>query len=462
MFRGDTIGLNTLGGGAGAVAIANGGVAGVEIYNMASSNTIGGAGSAGNLISGNTRDGIAIYGALTTANAVAGDTIGLNMAGGGAGTAAIPNGGAAGVEVFRGASSNTIGGTGNLGDVISGNTGDGVQLHDQYTTGNTVLGDMIGTDATGSNALPNGGNGVTIASGAASNTIGGTESGEGDLISGNTGDGVDVSGTGTSQNNVEGNRIGTNVSGTVALSNVIGVNVFSSATNNTIGGTEAGAGNLISGNSTDGVDVSGAGSSQNDVEGNFIGTDASGTLALGNMNGVQVFNAASGNTIGGTEAGAGNEISGNGGTGVAISGANTSQNNVEGNIIGVVALGNGVGVQVFGGATGNTIGGTEAGAPNVISGNANDGVDIYGAGTSQNSVEGNDIGTDASGSVADSNLNGVQISSGASGNTIGGAEAALATSSRAIRATVLPSTRARARTRLRGTRSVRMSPGPWR
>jgi uncharacterized repeat protein (TIGR01451 family) len=120
----------------------------------------------------------------------------------------------------------------------------------------------------------------------------------------------------TTGNLVEGNYIGTNPAGTAALGHLRDGVLINRSANNTIGGTISGAGNLLSGNSF-GVAISGdpqspGKTSGNRVEGNFIGTDADGTANLGNGDsGVDVF-SASNNTIGGTEPGAGNIITFNG------------------------------------------------------------------------------------------------------------------------------------------------------
>ena len=109
------------------------------------------------------------------------------------------------------------------------------------------------------------------------------------------------------------------------------------------------------------------------------------------------------NTIGAANAGFGNLISGNTAVGVQISGANATGNLVAGNLIGTdstgtVALANGTGVQIDTGAPGNTIGGTAAGTRNVISGNQANGVEIDRS--SRNVVTGNFIGINAAGSSA--------------------------------------------------------------
>ena len=103
-----------------------------------------------------------------------------------------------GVGIYGGSSNNTIGGSvSGTGDVISGNCSNGLYITDSGTNGNVVEGDFIGTDYTGSIALPNSSNGVVIQNGAADNTIGGTTGTAGDVISGNDWEGVHIVGTGT-------------------------------------------------------------------------------------------------------------------------------------------------------------------------------------------------------------------------------------------------------------------------
>src|SRR5262249_43563465 len=115
---------------------------------------------------------------------------------------------------------------------------------------------------------------------------------------------------------VEGNYIGTDVTGTQPLGNkALGVVIGAIASNNTVGGTVAGAGNLISANGIHGVYIDGSnnvGTTANVVQGNFIGTDVSGALALGNAEDGVYIRDATNNTVGGTTAGAGNVIASNG------------------------------------------------------------------------------------------------------------------------------------------------------
>lgn len=153
----------------------------------------------------------------------------------------------------------------------------------------------------------------------------------------------------------------------------------------------------------------------NYVAGNKIGTDSSGENLLRNLGvGVAIGGGSSLNTV------VDNVISGNGADGLDIFNSGTSGNVATGNLIGVgsdgtTPLGNsGEGVAIFDGATSNTIGGPVFGEGNVISGNAADGLMISGAGTSFNSVDGNLIGTDESGENAIANQdNGVEIVLGA-------------------------------------------------
>jgi CSLREA domain-containing protein len=408
----------------GAAALPNGD--GIWIGAGASDTLIGGVDEgAGNLISGNGGDGVSINDSGTTGTVVQGNLIGMDASG----TYALPNG-ADGVRITGGASDTLIGGREDgARNVISGNTYIGVSIWDPGTSDNIIQGNFIGTDASGTAALQNGAEGVAIYSGASKTLIGGTEDGTRNIISSNGSDGVHIADPGTSENNLLGNFIGTDVTGMVALGNSgPGVNVEGGASGNLIGGTGANTGNLISGNRDSGVRIANAGTEGNKVQGNLIGTDINGTGPLGNgYIGIQVTDGAADNLIGGTEDGARNVISDNNESGVTIRGA--TGNEVQGNFIGTdikgtSPLGNrDVGIWVLGGATDNEIGGTEDGARNVISGNNFAGVAIAGNGTTGNTVQGNYIGTDRDGSVALANVIGVLIVGDATGNLIGGIEA---------------------------------------
>ena len=284
-----------------------------------------------------------------------------------------------------------------------------------------VAGCYIGTNFRAGSAIPNGA-GVRIQDGSQNNVIGGTTPDAANVISGNTTQGVVITGADTSNNKVQGNFIGTNHGATAALGNGTGVLITANATANTVGGSNlagAVARNIISGNRANGVTIT---ATDNKVQGNYIGTDATGAKRLPNGgNGVTLGNGGSSNMVGGASPTLRNVISGNL-NGVEIRNGATL-NLVQGNFIGTRANGNlalpnsGAGVFIMGGN--NTIGGTSSGARNVISGNAMAGVNIN-SGASGNIVAGNYIGIDKSGALRLGNRNEGVIIDGAPGNTIGG------------------------------------------
>ena len=222
--------------------------------------------------------------------------------------------------------------------MISSNLGNGVLIQGAGTTGNTVLGNLIGVDQDGLVDLGNGGNGVTINQSASGNTIGGTAPFEGNVISGNAKNGVNINGAGTSGNTVVGNIIGADATGTVDLGNTLsGIQIAGGATGNAIGGTTADALNLISGNNKHGIALTGTGTTGNTIIGNSIGTNLAGTSGLANgRDGVNIVSGAKGNTIGGAAAGEGNTISGNGRAGIVVQ---VGQTVIQGNNIGTAADG---------------------------------------------------------------------------------------------------------------------------
>ena len=181
-----------------------------------------------------------------------------------------------------------------------------------------VQGNKLGTDPTGTASVPNYFAGVEIEN-STLNTIGGGVAGAGNLISGNTLLGVALRNNCT-QSFVQRNLIGTDVTGMAALANgTTGVNVIDSP-NNRIGGIQSSEGNVISGNLNNGISLT-KGSSllgSNLVEGNYIGTSIGGATALGNgRSGVEISTTF--NMVGGVwGSGRGNVISGNGFSGVGI------------------------------------------------------------------------------------------------------------------------------------------------
>ena len=276
----------------------------------------------------------------------------------------------------------------------------------QTNGGNTIAGNFIGTDATGTVAFKNL-VGIHLNRDSPNNTIGGSNPGDRNLISGNNDSGIDGRG-GWSGLVIEGNLIGTDITGTTALGNFQGVNLEVLSTdvtsNVTLGGTTAGARNLISGNGN-GVTING-GPVGALIQGNFMGTDVTGTTKLGNYGVALVLQLGHDNTVGGTVAGAGNVLAGSGGVGFDIS---SSDNNlIQGNFVGTDVTGT-INLGNFGGGMGgsgndNTIGGTAAHAGNTVAFNAigyyapQGGVYIGGTG---NSILGNSIfGNNGQGIIA--------------------------------------------------------------
>ena len=431
---------NYIGLSYGGTRIANG-ADGVLLNDAGPSNVVGGLGQ-GNFISGNNQAGVEITGSpdTTTGTEVVGNLIGTNPAG----TTAVGNG-SYGVLVY-GSSANTIGGaTGSPGtgpgNVISGNSQAGIQIFNPGGTqaiNNVVLGNLVGTDAKGKAGLGNGSDGIEIEN-ASDNTIGGVSTADCNMISGNAGNGVLIvqfPNLSASNNHILGNVIGANAADTTGLRNLgSGVELIDGSAN-FVGGASEGAtlldtevpsgggqggqpGNLISGNGQWGVmiQLTGAsvGQAQSVIQGNVIGLDASHTGAVGNgQGGVFVDNVTSqplGQTIGGSVAGAGNLITGNANVGIQLvgeqAGGSGANDVVQGNLIGLNAAGNVV--NLGGGVSGNgtgilvsnspndLIGGTSPADRNVISGNSQSGIQLFGVLSTGDTVLGNFIGTNLPG-----------------------------------------------------------------
>src|SRR5205085_3445929 len=133
------------------------------------------------------------------------------------------------------------------------------------------------------------------------------------VIAGKLANGVSIGGIGGTGNLVAGNSIGTNAAGTAGLGNrFAGVQILTA--NDTVGGTTAAARNVISGNGFEGVSIVQATGTL--VQGNYIGTNAAGTAALGNGRSGVLIDRGSNNTVGGTANDTGNLIAFNGGDGV--------------------------------------------------------------------------------------------------------------------------------------------------
>lgn len=234
-----------------------------------------------NVISGNGANGLGIWQSLATGNTVIGNFFGLKPNG----TQALPNGDI-GLEIQE-AANNTVGGTTPAErNVISGNLGAGVSLTRNGATGNVVKGNYIGVNSAGNAAIKNHKMGVNI---------------------GSIGDGAD-----NAHDNIIGGTTGT-----------------------TPGGSCTGACNIIAGNNWSGIYISGASGGNNQIVGNFIGAGASGGWTIPNsQDGIGIVDSPN-NRIGGPSSNARNIISGNGSNGVAITGGNSNGTRIEGNYIGI-------------------------------------------------------------------------------------------------------------------------------
>ncbi len=474
------------------VSFGNGGN-GVFIYGTPN-NTIGGTVAGGapanlalgasnsNLISNNAQGGISIFSPANTAvasgNVVIGNLIGTDQSGAtSTGSDGQPLGNKAdGVDIYSG-QGNTIGQQNGL-NVISGNLANGVliaTLSDVPATSNTLSGNYIGTGSSGSDAIPNGQNGVLVEN--ASNNFIGVPSGgvfarsqvptlPSNVISGNTQAGIQFIGN-SPDNSAQGNYIGVDNAGTGLLGPQGAAPQLYGVFINNLGTTPSGetiADNIIAGSSlsttTPGSSATGFGieilgsqlaPGNNVVAGNLIGIAAPNSsntyISVGNVTGVFIDNSAD-NTIGGTASAAKNVISDNSQAGVEIFGQFATGNQLLGNFIGTditgtarpgaAALSTASPSQFYGvyllGSSGNRIGGLTStpgtGAGNVISGNQI-GVDITGQNSpgqtanqsvpvGQNVVVGDLIGTGFTGLTADPNFEyGVYINNSGF-NTVGG------------------------------------------
>ena len=347
-------------------------------------------------------------------NLLAGNFIGTDSTG-----TAVNNIAGDDILIESGSSGNTVGGLTNdarniLVNNNAGGSSIGAGVDIEGTSRNLVVGNFLGTDASGTRSLAGGTDsmGILIAAGATNNTVGGTTPAARNLISGNNGSGIQIGASSdvsaTSGNVVAGNYIGTDVTGLRALGNgsgtssagdgvdLIGINSI----NNTIGGSVAAAGNLISGNAYDGIYLDH--SSNDTLEFNLVGADAAknfSNTSVGNAdNGIELDNAAtitiSKNLVVNNHTGgiglfypqtandliSNNEIILNNGDGILFCSCGDGGSAIYGNLIGTnpsgtVNLGNkGYGIDI--GSANNTIGGIAAGLANVIAFNTKAGVGL--------------------------------------------------------------------------------------
>lgn len=395
-----------------ALALPNGGN-GINLDNC-NKNIIGGATpAAGNLVSGNTGNGIAITN-NSDFNQIDANIIGLNSNG----NASIPNG-KNGIDVTALANNNTIGTV--SPNYISGNTDNGIQLNG--ASNNTIAKNIIGFGKNGSTIYSNGKDGISL-TGSSNNTIGGPTAADGNIIAGNIGNGISMVATSNS-NTLSNNLIGTSISGTGApagVKQVFGVEIDASHGNtlsfNTVGNSSA-----------DGISLVNAGTDAlpNLIKSNMVGMGKTGVGVVANAgNGIHLSNSSY-NMIGGTLAADKNVVAGNTGIGIKLvenSNSNTVENNYIGtNVGGTAKFANSVGISLTS-ANSNKI------LSNLVSGNTGNGIALAQSGSTGpiatgngNTINGNTIGFTSSGGVLANGVNGIFLTQ-SSYNTIGATGAA--------------------------------------
>ncbi len=260
-------------------------------------------------------------------------------------------------------------------------------------SGSTIEGNFIGTDSTGT-TIPAVSTWLTYLSSTSGNLVGGTTpAGRNVMAGGGASGGANLLIELASSNTVQGNYIGLNAAGTAALTllpaTTSGITMSANAHDNLIGGTAPGAGNVVYGNA---ALLLATGSHHNTIQGNFIGTNATGTAGVGAVVGIHTNNAPHDNLIGGSAAGAGNVISGNANGIQFVDGA--AANTVQGNFIGTDPTGllpvpnGGIGIYLATPAAGSVIGGVNPGEGNTIAFND---TGVFGASGSGWTIRGNSI-----------------------------------------------------------------------
>lgn len=388
-----------IGTNAAGTAAANNDFTGIGIYS-AHHIVLGGTGpNEGNLVSGSRGSGIFMYQSDTAL--IIGNKIGTDITG----SYAIPN--ANGIALNNTNFVQIGGGTAAHRNLISGNT-HGIYFSTDSDR-NIVCGNYIGTDNSGLAAIANN-SGVFVR--GDSNKIGGILLGQGNLISGNTQEGIEIAGDLTGGfyprgNTVQGNLIGTDITGAWGIANGYGININHGCEGTIIGGNTLAARNIISGNTKDGIRMHIADSTQ--IYGNIIGLDISGSLALGNQrNGIDV-SWSSKTFIGNANVNEANIIGSNTGHGIYIHYVSDSnyvhQNYIGTDLTGLLNLANTRnGIQVGDRSTYTEVGGYLAGEGNIIANNLAGGVEINGNTSINNRILGN--------SIYDHPLEGIRLSNG--------------------------------------------------
>jgi len=330
--------------------------------------------------------GIQISGTASQHHIISGNYVGVNH------DASDTSGCYIGIEILNYAGNTMIGGA-NPEDrnIVSGNHHIGIRL--LHSSNNTLYNNYIGTDRTGNLALPNY-DGLSLEAFSQNNIIGGSGSGMRNVISGNYAYGLPLIGLHTQHNIIRGNHMGTNAAGTAPLPNTYGILFDDGARYNIVGGHAPGEGNVLSGNTGYGLFIYNLGTTENLIYGNFIGTDATGTFAIPNANGIVIDGVATRHTIDK------NIISGNIQQGIVIHITGSNEHLITRNLIGTDIsgnnpLGNGSdGIRIAEGGQHNTIG-IAPDSGNVIAWNGGNGILIMTAADICNRISGNSIHSNA-------------------------------------------------------------------
>jgi titin len=308
--------------------------------------------------------------------------IGTNLAGT-ASAGANPN---FGIQIVNSSNNNLI------NNVVSGHATHGILIN-VNSTNNILRGNRVGTNNLGTAAIANVVHGIEINNTSTGNIIGGAAAADRNIISGNGQIGLSIVASANPQ--IINNYIGVNAAGTGAIANGVHGIFINNSASSTI------TDNVVSGNAIFGMLI--INSDNHIVRGNKVGTNAAGTAAIGNGNAGISFVSANFVTVGGTAAGQGNLLSGNGDVGLRLE--SSSNATIQGNLIGTNAAGTGAignnssGIFAISGCNNNLIGGTTTSARNVISCNRIHGIQ-YMVSCNDLQIKANYIGTDINGGGA--------------------------------------------------------------
>ncbi|GAB5407297.1 MAG: hypothetical protein Aurels2KO_55280 [Aureliella sp.] len=406
---GNTIAGNLIGTNAAGNASVGPQRVGISIINGSSGNLVGGSSrQEANVISGNSRHGVFIR--RSNGNQVSGNRIGTTADG----ITELGND-YNGIWVTY-SQRNVIGTNGDgIRDSFEGNlvSGNGCGIYFGHAFQSTIAGNLIGTDVTGTTALPNR-VGAHLGNGSTQNTIGTNGDGVSDqmelnVISGNDRNAIELNDS--RQNYVSGNWLGLGSDASIVANGHSGIWINNGSTGNVIGGLTDAHRNTISGNLYEGISIA---ADNNQVLGNYIGTSPDGLAPAGNeRHNIRISTEASENVIGGPNAQSRNIIADAGLDGIFLDGSPLTH--IVGNWLGIGADGETLlgntrdGIAVHGGTVLLSIGGSRTGEGNVIAANGRHGIGALWMWDSF--VRGNSIGVTSSGAIASNSEAAIRIDS---------------------------------------------------